>query len=261
MDTDKAWEQWGRSDPYFGVLTDEKYRSHNLSKEAKADFFATGQDHVRHVLDVCRRHFDAAYTPHRVLDFGCGTGRLTIPFAEIAREVVGVDVSDSMLAEAGRNCAARGIVNALFTKSSDDLALVPGMFDLVHSFIVFQHIPTSRGIRLLELLLARLQAGGLAAVHLTYSKTSFRSSGGKSPLAGRPVAATLQRLGRQVERTLRRSIRGNRYADPEMQMNFYDANSLLFRIQDLGVREAFVEFTDHGGALGTMLYLRKPASV
>ena len=48
--------------------------------------------------------------------------------------------------------------------------------------------------------------------------------------------------------------------DPEMQMTTYDANALLFSIQDLGVTDIFVEFTDHGGALGVMLYFHRPES-
>ena len=260
MDTDSAWEEWGRSDPYFGVLTNEKFRNRNLTADAKAEFFASGEAHVQHVLDVCRRHFDPVFTPRRVLDFGCGTGRLVIPFARIAAEVVGLDVSDAMLAEARRNCESRGLANVRLQKSADDLASVGGSFDLVHSFIVFQHIPVTRGMQILEQLLSRLRSGGLAAVHLTYSKASFRASGGISPQVTSPITTGLQEAGRRLERGLRRVVRRRLSLKPEMQMNPYNANAILFRIQDLGVREAFVEFTDHDGDLGTMLYFRRPGA-
>ncbi len=46
--------------------------------------------------------------------------------------------------------------------------------------------------------------------------------------------------------------------DPEMQMNSYSLNDLLFLIQGLRVHNLHVEFTDHGGELGTVLYFQRP---
>lgn len=53
-------------------------------------------ENERIVLD---RYFSA---PARVLDLGCGTGRTTVELAERGFDVVGVDVSESMVAEARR---------------------------------------------------------------------------------------------------------------------------------------------------------------
>ena len=99
MSTDDEWEKWGKKDPYFGVLTDERFRRQNLTDEAKIYFFESGRSHIRHIFKVCRRHLDKNFNPKNVLDFGCGTGRLVIPFAEIAEHVVDIDVSDSMFSE------------------------------------------------------------------------------------------------------------------------------------------------------------------
>ena len=57
-----------------------------------------------------------------------------------AERVVGVDVSPSMLAEARRNCDARGARNVELL-AADRLGTLAPEFDLVHSFIVLQHIP------------------------------------------------------------------------------------------------------------------------
>ncbi|MGW1674152.1 class I SAM-dependent methyltransferase [Streptomyces sp. NPDC002324] len=45
--------------------------------------------------------------PARVLDAGCGTGRIAIRLAELGHECVGVDVDPSMLAVARRNAPAQ----------------------------------------------------------------------------------------------------------------------------------------------------------
>lgn len=54
----------------------------------------------------CERWFEA---PGRLLDLGCGTGRLCLHFAAKGHECVGVDLSGEMLATARANAAADGV--------------------------------------------------------------------------------------------------------------------------------------------------------
>lgn len=42
--TDRDWERIGKSNPYYGVVTEEKYRSANLTESLKEDFFRSGSD-------------------------------------------------------------------------------------------------------------------------------------------------------------------------------------------------------------------------
>ena len=93
MNTDNEWEEWGKNNPYYGVLTHEKYRSKNLDENVKLEFFESGKKQIEHVISTCRRQIDKSFSPEMALDFGCGVGRLTIPLAKIAGHVVGVDVS------------------------------------------------------------------------------------------------------------------------------------------------------------------------
>src|ERR1700719_4895750 len=178
MSTDIAWEEWGRRDPYFGVITDPKFRSAGLNENAKREFFESGESHVHGVLATIRKHIDPGFAPRTALDFGCGVGRLLMPFAKISQEVVGLDVSPSMLREAQRNCDEQGLQNVRLFRSDDALSTLTGPFDLIHSCIVFQHIPVERGRALFEKLLQHLRSGGVGAIHLTYSKTRFASTHG-----------------------------------------------------------------------------------
>ena len=66
----------------------------------------------------------------RYLDFACGTGRITEVVAPLVREAVGVDLSDSMLAEARRKCPGAHFVRADLTSEDVDI----GQFDLATSF-------------------------------------------------------------------------------------------------------------------------------
>jgi len=251
MNTDKEWEKWGKKDPYFGVITHEKFRSRNLTEDAKKEFFESGRSHINHVLEVCRQHIDPDFSPKRVLDFGCGTGRLVIPLAEIAEHVVGLDVSDSMLEEAFKNCNNYSTKTVRLLKSDDTLSCLDGCFDFIHSWIVFQHIPVDRGRRIFRNLFDHLEEGGICAVQFTYSKDIFAKRYGL-PLRKLPLIKILMKIKRLVRRLVKIEC------DPDMQMNPYNVNELLFLIQSQGIRNLHVEFTDHGGELGVFLYFQKP---
>ena len=246
MSTDEAWEQWGQRDPYFGVITDPKFRRAAINEDAKREFFESGASHAHHVLTVIREHIKTQFVPRRILDFGCGVGRILVPFAGLAEEVVGVDVSQSMLEEARRNCDERNVQNVRLLPSDDDLSAVTGEFDLSHSCIVFQHIPVHRGRELLSKLLTHLSPSGVAAIHVTYSKTSFAATHGVAP-AVRKSTPPLQEPPRPSD------------SDPEIQMNPYNMNELLFTIQCLGAHRLYAEFSDHGGELGVFLFFPGPA--
>ena len=55
---------------------------------------------------LLERHFSR---PGVLVDLGCGTGRLLMPFARRGFTAVGVDLSSSMLSEVGKKAAAAGV--------------------------------------------------------------------------------------------------------------------------------------------------------
>lgn len=254
MNTDAEWEKWGKKDPYFGVITHEKYRSQNLTEDAIIEFFESGRRHIRHVIEVCRRHLDQDFAPKRVLDFGCGTGRHIIPLAEIAEHVVGLDVSDSMLNEALKNCDKYSVQNVRLLKSDDNLSSLKERFDLIHSHIVFQHIPVKRGRRIFANLLNHLSEGGICVIQFTYSKAIFGMSYGVPPAKWRIYDSYMK--GKHLFKDL--LCIKSPSEDPEMQMNPYNLNELFFLIQSAGIHNTHMEFSDHRGELGVFLYFRKP---
>jgi SAM-dependent methyltransferase len=77
----------------------------------------------------------------RMLEIGCGVGRMTRWFAEEFGEVHAIDISPEMIERA--RARLRGYPNvALHAGSGRDLAGLPdAFFDFAFSFIVFQHIP------------------------------------------------------------------------------------------------------------------------
>ena len=103
--SDRDWELFGKTDPYYAVLTAPEFHG-QLSAAARAKFFGLGEEHIETMLSIIRERLDPAFAPRHALDFGCGVGRLLIPLGRRCDEVTGVDISSSMLAEARRNCDA-----------------------------------------------------------------------------------------------------------------------------------------------------------
>ncbi len=78
----------------------------------------------------------------KVLEIGCGAGRVTRALAGVFGEVHAVDVSGEMVARAKNALADRS--NAfVYRNNGKDLSVIPGEgYDFAFSTIVFQHIPS-----------------------------------------------------------------------------------------------------------------------
>ena len=242
MDTDTEWEKWGERDPYFAVLTNPKYRTANLSDEVRREFFDSGRLHVNHVLDACQRYVNPQFSRGSVLDFGCGTGRPALPFAEQFEHVTAVDVSQAMLREARRNAEAAGLTNITWLPSDDRLTAVHGRFDLAHSVITLQHVDVPRGRALFARLVELVAEGGVGAIQITYGKAGLHSTYGILPDNMRVAPPPPSRDGE----------------DPVMLMTTHSLSELAFLMQSRGVRHFSADFTEHDGSLGVFLYFGKP---
>ncbi|MEN8221490.1 MAG: class I SAM-dependent methyltransferase [Pseudomonadota bacterium] len=114
--SDKSWENFGQKEPYFGVWSDDKFKQENLTEDKLSEFFKSGDQHVQNILSSTKKYFgDDAFEQKSLLDFGCGVGRLIIPFSRKFKKVVGVDISSGMIEEAKKNIANQNISNAHFT--------------------------------------------------------------------------------------------------------------------------------------------------
>jgi SAM-dependent methyltransferase len=169
-DTNKDWSKIAEDNPYWGVLSEEAFRGSRLSPKDKERFYASGKVYIENLLGFVKKHIAEDFKIRRGLDFGCGVGRLLIPLALNAEEAVGVDVAPKMVEITRKNLADAGISNATVVLGDDALSFVKGRFNFVNSFIVLQHIPPERGIRLISHLLDILEVGGVFSLQMTYAK-------------------------------------------------------------------------------------------
>jgi len=161
--TRTVWENLAREDPYWAVLTDPDKSGNRWQAD---EFFATGVGDVRTSIDHIRTH-----CPHlptgRVIDFGCGVGRLSQALADHFDEVVGVDVSAGMLELAQRHNRHGDRVRYVHNPASHLRAWPDDSFDLVFSLITLQHVPPALSRRYLREFVRICRPGGAIWFQLT----------------------------------------------------------------------------------------------
>jgi ubiquinone/menaquinone biosynthesis C-methylase UbiE len=97
----------------------------------------------------------------KVLEIGCGTGRIMQHLAPLCHEVHGVDISNEMV-ELGRRRLA-DVPNVSFHHGNGyDLSMFPdATFDVAYSWVVFQHMPKSVAYNYLTEVSRILRTDGL----------------------------------------------------------------------------------------------------
>jgi SAM-dependent methyltransferase len=127
------WDARAREDAYYFVDTRLEYGN----PDEKA-FWSGGEAALDQLLDVLGAEIEPQ---HRVVDLGCGIGRLTRALAGRAEDVVGIDVSGEMLARARELNSHLSNVEWL---QGDGRSLAPvadSSVDVCVSHVVFRHIP------------------------------------------------------------------------------------------------------------------------
>jgi SAM-dependent methyltransferase len=226
----RAWEALARTDPYFAVLTDEKFKAENFTDEARDVFWTSGRNYFQSIADLLADHFGLDLRPRRALDFGCGVGRLLIPIAQVSGTALGVDASPTMLELARSNCACRGLTNVSFDAS------IPSStsFDFINSSLVLQHIPRPIGFRLLDRLVSALQPGGAIA----FDVLCKRSDTMPGLALARWLRATIPPVNWAVNLACGRAA-----GTPYMQMNPYPISRVLAHLEAAGCRDPLVQVT------------------
>jgi 2-polyprenyl-3-methyl-5-hydroxy-6-metoxy-1,4-benzoquinol methylase len=245
QDPTRQWELFGQKDPYYGVLTDTRFKREVLGQDARERFFASGDQQVQTLLADARALAGPDFSPESTLDYGCGVGRLLIPLAALAQRVVGVDVSTAMLAEARRNCEAFGVSNVEFL-TPNQLAGSDGSFDLVVSFAVLIHVPRRAGEQLIAKLARLVQPGGVGAVSLVVK-------------AERHLAAFNAIMKLPLAHNVLNVLRGREWSYPHMEMNVYDLNRIALVLREQGMHELHVKLgpTTAGFDLCTLFFRRE----
>lgn len=242
------WKLYGEKDPYFGVLSEDKFRNENLNEESIEEFYKTGEAFIEEVENRISGLFGESLENKTILDFGCGVGRLTVAFSrKSTRLVLGVDIAEGMLSEARAKQQHLGIKNIQYTEYDGFTLPSTDRFSFINSYIVFQHIEPKYGYQLLEQLCEKLEPGGIAHLQLTYGqdlpKITYWNFHMRTNYSAYNFLYCLLRKGKFVP-------------EPVMQMNHYKLDQ-VFKIFARYTSNTNVEFTNHGGHLGAIFCFRR----
>lgn len=164
--TSQAWNQFGEDAPHWSVLVNDDFLPETIDQNIDR-FYASGIGDVHFCLNSLRRAGIPADRFERVLDFGCGVGRLSLALAQLADHVTAIDVSAGHLKLARERAALNGVDNVDWVQLRDLRALDQfSGYDLVLSLIVLQHNPPPVMAYAFRALLRALRSGGVAIIQI-----------------------------------------------------------------------------------------------
>jgi 2-polyprenyl-3-methyl-5-hydroxy-6-metoxy-1,4-benzoquinol methylase len=242
------WKEFGEKDPYYGVLSDEKFKINNINEETLKEFFSSGEEYVEELNQRLKNGFNISLEKMSVLDFGCGLGRLSIPLANASTSnVVGIDISPEILEIAKNHAKEYKTENVDFlVYDGENLPDLPS-FDLVNSYIVLQHIEKSKALDLIVQLMEKVKIGGFAYLQVTH--------GHQLPIL--KYWNFYLRTQKPLYNFLYSSLKNKKFcSEPVMQMNLHDKNKLKNVFQKYSSNVLEFE-TNHGGFLRSFYLLKR----
>jgi ubiquinone/menaquinone biosynthesis C-methylase UbiE len=189
------WDDFARTDPLWAVLTEPDKRRNRWDA---GEFFARGVSEVRSVMEYVKS-LGMPLKTQRVLDFGCGVGRLTQALAEYFGECYGVDISPTMVELAGKynrhGARCRYLVN-----DSDDLRVFQdGFFDFIYSVLTLQHMEPRYSLNYIREFARTLRPGGILIFQLPSERLPATLSSRMRELAKALAPAFMMRFYRKMK--------------------------------------------------------------
>jgi len=162
-DLQTTWDAQGRVDPLWAILSESDKRGRRWDA---AEFFATGVREVEKLMSDLRGLRGGEVGSRAALDFGCGVGRLTQPLAEHFAEVVGVDLSPSMINLAQQYNGHPNRCSYWVNACADLARFADGAFDLVLSYLTLQHMPPRYTKQYIREFMRVVSRGGIVCFQL-----------------------------------------------------------------------------------------------
>lgn len=172
--TEQTWTRLGDEEPHWSVISDERFKQNQLEGHLE-EFYASGRGDVDTFLAFLARNDVDPTQLQRVLEYGCGLGRVTRHLAAHFAQVVGCDISPSHLEQARQHLQRCGVTNVELQRirSLQDIEGVAEL-DAVFTVIVLQHNPPPAIVAILQRLLARLRPGGVAYFQVPTHAVDYR---------------------------------------------------------------------------------------
>jgi SAM-dependent methyltransferase len=165
------WDQRAREAPFYFVDDRLSYREPDIER-----FWAEGRRDLDTLLEALGARIAAS---DRVVEIGCGVGRLTRVLAQRASSVQAIDVSSEMLARARALHPQLANVSWIQGDGASLGGVADASCDVCVSHVVFQHIPDPQITLAYVREIGRvLRSGGWAAFQLSNDPAVHRRRAG-----------------------------------------------------------------------------------
>ena len=126
----RDWDQRAQHDARYWIAT-ENYQTEEI-------FARSGQETAQALLKTLTGLRRASWN---VLDIGCGIGRVLRPLAQHFHALVGIDVSSTMITQSKAWLAGYPNITTFENSGVDLCEFHDQSFNLVYSYVAFQHMP------------------------------------------------------------------------------------------------------------------------
>jgi SAM-dependent methyltransferase len=137
----KEWDERAKLDPLFAIATG--------FSETEKDFWDSGKIFLKNFLGLETPRFKKIIqnkepSKMKILEIGCGLGRVLIPMCDYFGECIGIDVSPEMVQQSQKYIENLPNCKILENNGTDLSMFADNSFDFCFSYIVFQHIPEKK---------------------------------------------------------------------------------------------------------------------
>jgi 2-polyprenyl-3-methyl-5-hydroxy-6-metoxy-1,4-benzoquinol methylase len=171
-----AWTHLGATAPLWSVLTDPKYVPGSAGANV-ASFYESGLadiDILQATLQRCAPAFDLQGA--RVIEHGCGVGRVTVHLAKLCTHVAACDISEPHLLHAKKHLEQNKVGNVALSKVTIDQLQPEGECDLWFSRIVLQHNPPPVIAEVIRQAFLKVSPGGVAIFQVPSYRVGYEFS-------------------------------------------------------------------------------------
>lgn len=238
--------QTGSARKDWNLRASEDFRNAIMStvkgEKGEEEFRRTGVEDANIIASFFK---ERKMSDWRVLEYGCGVGRLMEPLSRRFGKIHGIDISDEMV-KLGRQ-RLQGSQFSFHVLENGGLPFSDGCFDLVYSMHVFQHMPRSSFRSIMpEIARARvLKPGGLFLFHIMHPyalRRKLQAVFGVDQLSFRHLISVISGRGQNKLETYRRRY----YTHGQIaQILDYNGMRLVSRVR-LGPKSRYLwNLTEH----------------
>jgi 2-polyprenyl-3-methyl-5-hydroxy-6-metoxy-1,4-benzoquinol methylase len=160
-----AWEALGRAGAHHSVLTNADYLPEKFAQN-EAGFWNSGVEEAEWVSALIAKYTDRELAELTCTEYGCGVGRLSVPFSKQFKAYHALDISQPHLDLAQERAQLFGQAEIQFENVTDLASRPLPDCDIFYSRIVLQHNPPPIMVQILTRAMQALAPDGIAIFQL-----------------------------------------------------------------------------------------------